>query len=165
VSAPHQTYYRGLVGNWAGECQVEVFGRPKGGRLNILRAGAFQALSRSKGALTITTTLELAGDQVKHTTQLTKWGLSVFSSRETISLLPDGRHFVIHGEQVFGPRPLGMQPFDAKGSVDDDALGAIYFIPWFGGILEQRTKVVPDGLELVQVTTWSKLSTVLKRKR
>jgi hypothetical protein len=153
------------VGAWAGECTVDVFGRPSGGRLHILRAGAFRALARSRGPLIIATTLALEGNVVKHTTQLSKWGLSVFNSVETISLLKDGRHFVIHGEQVFGPKPLGMQPFDAKGSVDDDALGAIYFIPWFGGILEQRTKVVPEGLELVQVTTWSKLSVVLKRRR
>lgn len=163
--SPHHTYYSGLVGSWSGECTVDVFGKPSGGRLHVLRAGAFQALARSRGALTLSTTMALEGDEARHTTQLTKWGLSVFQSRETISLLRDGRHFVLHGEQVFGPKPLGMQPFDAKGAVDDDALGAVYFIPWFGGILEQRTKVVPEGLQLEQVTTWSKLSVVLKRRR
>jgi hypothetical protein len=161
----HHTYYSGLVGAWAGECKVEIFGRPAGGRLQLLRAGAFRALARSKGPLVFATTLAMEGDEVRHTTQLTKWGVPVFNSRERIRLLPDGRHIELHGEQVFGPAPLGMQPFDARGSVDDDALGAIYFVPWFGGILEQRTKVIPDGLDLVQVTTWSKLSVVLKRRR
>ena len=165
MSAPHRTYYSGLVGAWAGDCTVQISGRPTGGRVQQLRAGAFRALARSKGSLVFSTTLTMQGDEVRHTTQLTKWGLPVFNSRERIHLLPDGRHFELHGEQVFGPAPVGMQPFDAKGSVDDDALGAIYFIPWFGGILEQRTKVIPDGLELVQVTTWSKLSVVLKRRR
>jgi len=165
VSDPHVRYYSGLVGAWRGECAVEVFGKPSGGRLNVLRAGAFRALAHSRGPLHMETTLSLDGPKVRHTTALFKWGLSVFNSRETISLHADGRHFVLHGEQVFGPRPLGAQPFEAKGSVDEDGLGAIYFIPWFGETLEQRTKILPEGLELVQLTPWSKLSVVLKRRR
>ena len=97
-----------------------------------------------------------------NTTHVSAFGLEQFTTDETIELDPDGRTFRMSGVQR--PRIGKPEAYDAKGSIDDTATRATYEITWLGCPLVQRTRIVTEGLELTQDTSWSHAE-VLHRRR
>lgn len=153
-------YYRGLVGRWAGAFRLSVSDAAalRGLPLRIRMMALF---ARLDGRLRMATTLDaLDATTYLHTTRVTKWGIPVLTSRETITLAADGLRFRIEGEQ----RPLlaPVEPYAGDGEVGPD--GALYPIAWAGMPMTQRTRIVPEGLLLTQETVWSKASVLLRRR-
>lgn len=159
-NSPALRYYGSLEGHWSGELRFEVTDWRGGGK----GAGSVKlmaALSRLVGPARIATTLAAEGDGFLHTTRVTKWGTTLVETSELILPAEDGRSFVMRGEQ----RALGARPesYEATGTIADDAGGATYRIPWAGVEMIQRTRIVTEGLELEQVTPFSRARVLLRR--
>lgn len=157
---PALRYYRSLQGNWLGRLRFEVTD-PDELRTRPLDKRTLGFASRF-GSVWIATTLGEEGpSEFLHTTRVFKWKLTLLESTERIRVASDERTFHMSGEQ----RPLlgRAEPYAAEGHVDAGGERATYRIPWAGEELVQRTHVVPDGLELVQETAWSRSSVLLRR--
>lgn len=160
TNGPSFAYYRGLVGRWAGDFRLRVADAAALRGLP-LRIRAMALFARIDGRLRMATTLEPHDETTYlHTTRVTKWGIPVLTSRETITLHPDGRSFRIAGEQ----RPLFAPVEPYAGDGEADAEGALYPIRWAGLPMTQRTRIVPEGLLLTQETVWSEARVVLRRR-
>jgi len=107
------------------------------------------------------TTLEGEGRSFRHTTRVRVWGLESFTTEERIELADDGRSLRMTGVQT--PRFGRPERYEASGSIDETATRATYEITWLGCSLVQRTRIVPEGLELTQDTAWSHAEVLLRR--
>lgn len=161
--SPALRYYRRHVGSWSGRFGFRVTSwraLAGAGVATMLLIGPMALLTRIFGPSTMSTRVEAIGRDFRHTTRVSKWGVTLYETEETIAIDEDGRTVRLAGTQGtrFG-RPV---PYEATAEIDDGAMGAVYRIPWMGVGLVQRTRIVPDGLELVQETPWSHASVVLR---
>jgi hypothetical protein len=159
---PARKYYESLVDAWSGRFTFEVTDWRGGGR-GAAQVKAMGAMSRVIGPAWIATTLAREGDDFRHTTEVSKWGITVLETTELIVLAGDGRSFSMKGEQraPFAAR----EPYEASGEIDESGTRATYRIPWSGVEMVQRTHIVDDGrgLELEQLTPFSRAYVVLRR--
>lgn len=169
---PHHRYFQAKDGHWRGTFRLRITDRRR------LRASALGATDRRAVALlalasrllplTLSTSLDSAGGgergEVLHETRLSALGVTLFRSRETIRLDADGRSFRLAGAQAFFPRLWATTDWTADGAVAADHDGASYRIPFFGETLDQRTRMTPRGLELVQTTPFSRAEVLLRRR-
>jgi hypothetical protein len=173
TDAPHHRYYRALEGRWRGRIRFEVTDpkRLQASGLRLMDRWSLWSMalaSRRPVTLVLSTTLDYAGGghrgEVRHTTRTTCLGVTVYRGRETILLADDGRSFRMEGAQAFFPRLWAADEWAGDGAVDADHGGAVYRIPFFGERMEQRTRVVPEGLEIVQTTPFSRAAALLRRR-
>ena len=166
---PALRYYRALVGAWSGRFTLTITD-PRAFREGaapwLTKLGlAPVALVPRLGVATMATTLQPQGDgdspTFRHTTRVSRWGVTLFATDEVISLGDDGRSIHMSGSQRMGPG--GAEPYESEGEVDEAATRATYRILWVGEPLVQRTAIVPEGLELSQETRWSRAMVLLRR--
>lgn len=160
-AAPAPRYYTSLVGAWEGRFRIRITSRPELARLSLATRFLANA-AHLAGAMSMKTTLEGAGRSFRHTTHVSAFGLEQFTTDETIELDSDGRTFRMSGVQR--PRVGKPETYDAHGSIDETATRATYEITWLGCPLVQRTRIVPEGLELTQDTAWSHAEVLLRRR-
>lgn len=159
------TYYESLLGAWSGafdfaitdEAALATCEHPTLVRLTAL-------LRNVAGKPTFATTLSREGDGVYlHTTRVTSLALPIYVTKETMTIAADGRSFTVAGEQAM---PLGRaEPYAGEGEVEESGRGAEYRLPWMGVTLIQRTKIVTEGLAIVQETPFSRGEVTLSRRR
>lgn len=167
-ATPAERYYRGLVGSWRGLFHLQITdavamrksAAPLFVRLGLLLVAFFPRL----GLFWMETLL--APDDVEpgvyvHTTRVSRFGFTTYSTSERLTLAPGGRALAMVGETS---APLARPArYEATATVAEDASGATYTIPWLGEELTQRTRIVPEGLELTQETPWSRATVLLHR--
>lgn len=167
MSGAARRYYESVVGRWAGAYTFAITDAV------AFRACAMPFVDRrrlasmpSSGPFTMATSVAFGGGaEVVHTTRVSKWGVTLFRSVESIQLDDDGRSFVLRSTQRFFPAPWSARDFgEARGEVNETSDGATYRIPWIGGVeMIQRTRMLADGLLLVQQTPWSRAEVTLRR--
>lgn len=168
--SPAQRYYRSLRGDWSGRLDFSITDRaalaaaelPARARLGWMFHGI--AARRWGAVLMVTSLQEVDAQQHLHTTRITKGPIVLLSSEERISLETDGSSLTMRGEMQLWPslgRPLR---YEAHGEISPDASGACYRIPFLGTELMQTTRVLNEGLSLLQQTPWSQAKAVLKRR-
>ena len=165
ASSPARTYYTSLTGRWRGTFSLRVT-RSEALRGMPLLTQLVALAARFGGRATMVTTLrEEAPHRFQHTTQVSRLGLPLLRSDETITLQDDGRSFVIEGWQQF---LWHHEPYRAEGHVADDALGAHYPITWLRAPMTQTTRIETAGgepcLRLRQETNWSAGEVLLERQ-
>jgi hypothetical protein len=161
-AGPASRYYVSLVGSWEGRFRVRITNRAELARLPMLTWLTGNAAHLS-GAMWMQTTLEGEGRSFRHTTRVSAWGIESFTTEERIELADDGRSLRMTGTQT--RRLARPGHYDAKGSIDEAATRATYELTWLGSPLVQRTRIVPEGLELTQETAWSHAEVLLARRR
>lgn len=164
-ASPSVRYYRSLVGRWSGSFELRVKDRDALGRQPLFARLVGMAVRLDGRARIATTLAAQAPDRFLHTTRVTRFGLPLLRSRETITLAPDGISFVIEGWQRFLWR---HDPYRGEGQITADASGAHYPITWLGAPMTQTTRIEgPEGqpsLRLLQQTVWSEGQVLLKRQ-
>ncbi len=161
--SPAVRYYRRHVGSWSGrfDFRVTSWRALAGARITtMLLVAPMAVLTRLFGPSTMATRVEASGTDFRHITRVSKWGVTLYETAETIAVGEDGRTVRLAGTQ--GTRFGRSVPYEATAEIDEGATSAAYRIPWMGVDLVQRTKIVPDGLELIQETPWSHASTLLR---
>lgn len=167
--APNHMYYRALEGEWRGRVQFEITDvkRLSSSCLRLRDRWSIWAMamvSRRTASLFMSTSLDYGSrghlNEVLHTTRTSCLGIPVYCSRETIHLNDDGRSFRLVGVEAYFPRLWKRREWTALGEVSADHRGALYQIPFFGEVMEQHTRVTPEGVEVVQITPFS-LATIL----
>jgi hypothetical protein len=166
---PALRYYESLVGSWSGEYTFAVIDwggvRSTGTLAQRLSVASMALMTKVAGPSRMATTLaeDEPGRSFVHTTRVSKAGILLFETRETIAIADDGRSLRMAGRL----RPVGgrEEAYEAPGEIDDTATRATYRIPWFGVELLQRTKVEEDGraLALSQETPWLRAEVLLRR--
>ena len=169
--SPHRRYFRAKEGRWRGPIRLDITDRRRF-RASTLRVSdqwsmwAMALVSRHTSTLVLSTTVDFASrgnrNEVVHTTRMSNLGVTLFRSRETILLGDDGRSFRMAGTQAFFPRLGKATEWAAHGAVAADHDGAVYHIPFLGETIEQRTRMTPQGLEVVQTTPFSRATILLR---
>lgn len=161
-----------MEGHWCGKLRFEI-SDPQRLRVSALRrldrwSVWSMALVSRLSTLVLSTTVDYASrghqNEVLHTTRTSNLGVTLFRSRETILLDDDGCSFRMTGTQAFFPRLWKKTKWAAHGAVHANHDGAVYYIPFFGETIEQRTRVTPEGLEVIQTTPFSRAIILLKRQ-
>lgn len=177
IDAPHHNYFRTKEGHWRGKVRFEITDaqRLRDSPLRLLDKWSMRSMaqaSRRMSTLVLSTTVDYTsqGHQnvVSHTTRMSNLGITLFHSQEAIMLADDGHSFAMTGSQAFFPQLWRATEWTAHGAVAADYDGAIYHIPLFGGsgvIIEQHTRMTPQGLEVVQTTPFSRASILLRWQR
>ena len=167
--SPAYRYYTSLVGAWSGDFSFEITSDVALREWRFLDRMTLRFMSllvRLFGPLRMSTTLRRGAhdDELVHTTLVTKLGVPLYATEETISLSDDGTTLQMKGTQRSVP-PLGPRvAYESRGEVAGSADRATYFIPFFGAELTQRTQIVPEGLRLTQETSASRGHVVLARQ-
>jgi len=171
TDSPHHRYFRAKEGHWKGKVRFEITD-PQQLRASPLRlldkwsVWSMALVSRHLSTLVLSTTVDYASqgrqNEVMHTTRMSNLGVTLFRSREAISLDDDGYSFRMTGAQAFFPRLWKATEWAAHGAVAADHDGAVYHIPFFGVTLAQHTRMAPQGLEVIQTTPFSRASILLR---
>jgi hypothetical protein len=166
--ALHHRYFRAKDGHWRGRIRFRLTD-PRGLRASSLSLAdkwslRCMSLASHLSALTLKTSVECRGDDVLHTTRVTNLGVLIYRSAETIVLEDDGRSFRVEGREGFFPFLRGAD-WNGQGAVADDHDGAVYQLPCFGLVMEQKTRMTAAGLETVQRTPFTRADILLKWQR
>lgn len=103
--------------------------------------------------------------EVRHTTRIHKWGITLFDSRELFRLDPKGRELAVSGEQRIWPTRWRTRGFgDSHGQIDETATRASYEFEWFGTRLRQTGEIVGEGVVLTMDTGWARGVQHLQRR-
>lgn len=160
-ASPSVRYYRSLVGRWTGSFEPRVRARDALGRQPLFTRLVGMA-ARLGGRARIATTLAAqAPDRFHHTTLVTRFGLPLLRSSETIMLAANGISFLLEGWQRFLWR---REPDRANGTITADGQGAHYPITSLGALLDQTTSIEGPCLRLCQQTGWSAGEVLLHRQ-
>lgn len=150
-------YYRAHQGRWRGRFRFVITDE------GALRAAAIPGIDRARirtmaricrvlGFAWIETRVDcdvLGDGRVLHETRIARAGFPLLVGREVLTPRPDGRSGTMTIEHRFAP--FGARSWDdGEVVIGDHAAGAVYDLPWIGGRIQQRTRVVPDGLALEQ---------------
>ena len=174
IDSPHHRYFRAKEGHWRGKVRLEITDpqRLRASTLNSLNRWSLWSMalvSRRLSTLVMSTTMDYASqghrNQVIHTTQTSNLGVTLYRSRETILLDDDGQSFRMAGTEAFFPRLGKTTEWAAHGAVATDYDGATYYIPFFGEVIEQQTRMTPQGLEVIQATPFSRANIFLRWQR
>ncbi len=160
-ASPSVCYYRSLVGRWSGRFELLVTDRSALGRQSLFARLVGTAVRFGGRARIATTLAAKAPDRFHHTTLVSRFGLPLLRSSETITLAADGTSFVIEGWQCFLWR---REPYRATGTITADGQGAHYPITWLGAPLDQTTRIEGRCLRLCQRTAWSAGEVLLERQ-
>ncbi|MEO8605370.1 MAG: hypothetical protein ABI629_22565, partial [bacterium] len=173
--APNAAYYRAVDGAWCGRFEFIVtdwraFGAAPLGILDRLRLLSMVYGERLFGALRIETTVSASGAAdavVVHTTRVSKWGMTLMRSVDTLVLARNGRDLTMRIAMRLAPtlwRARVSPPSPA--SVDADGRCASYRFPWLGTEMRQRGERSRDGstVTLTQETAFSRGVQVLRRR-
>lgn len=174
MTTAFQAYFRAVEGRWRTHLELRLTDRTRLGvlaplgRASILSLAAFERLV---GAPVLETSVEVRAHDVVHTTRVSKWGVTLFSSVEYLT--PDGQ---LRGTQrtwpLYRARPLG-----GKVVVTGDS--AEYDLVWLGVPMAQHATFdrgsagggtrladrVADTVTLRQETAFSQGTQVLRRVR
>jgi hemin uptake protein HemP len=169
TDSPHHRYFRAKEGHWRGKVRFEIINpqRLRASPLRLLDKWSMWSMALVSRRLSTTVDYASQGrrDEVLHTTRMSNLGITLFRSQEAILLDDDGHSFRVTGTQAFFPRLWKATAWAAHGAVAADHDGAVYHIPFFGVIIEQHTRMTPQGLEVIQTTPFSRASILLQWQR
>jgi len=158
-------YFRHHQGHWQGRyhfsiCNWSVFWQARLSlmeRLQLLSLALLPFLS-----LKTQVEAEKAG-AVVHRTWLEIAGICCFKSVETLYLHPDGRN--LHSKQVqqLWPGFKSLPETTGTGWILPDGTGMVYDWHWYDRRMKQRSRILPDGLELQQSSDYSHAHVILQR--
>jgi hypothetical protein len=161
---PSRTYYGAVHGRWRGPFAFTVtdwraFRAAGQGVLDRLRVVSIALVPRLLGAFLLETSVDARTDPdaVVHTTRLSKWGVTVFRSVETLYLDPNGRDFTMRIKQRLWPAPWRERDEgEGRGRIDESSLRSTYDLPWLGTHLHQIGERDGDHFRLTQETSFSR---------
>jgi hypothetical protein len=105
-------------------------------------------------------------DLVRHTTRITSLGIWCMDSEEMFRLHENGNQFTVAMSRRLVPIFWLKRVFpEGHGEVNAECDGATYHLPWIGGVICQRTKIMDRGVELKRTTPWFAGKVLLVRKR
>ena len=118
-------------------------------------------LAKWTGALTMHTSLDFASHGVSgvmlHRTWITKWGMPLMLSRESITMDANGRDFLMRGGLRLIPSYWNHRSFgEGRGSVDVTSTRASYDFDWLGIPMHQESLSTLDAVTLTQTTAFSR---------
>jgi hypothetical protein len=169
---PNRAYYRSVQGRWSGSLDFTItdwaaLRACPMGTLDRLRMVGMAVATRLIGPARLDTCVDASGDEVVHTTRVSKWGLTVMRSTEWLALEGNGRDLTMRIALRLAPVPWrarAIPPSPAR--VDASATRASYRLPWFGTEMRQEAERSADGttVTLVQETPFSRSVQVLRRR-
>ena len=143
------------------------FWEAKLGFINRLTLLSLACASRMGIRVWIKTTMDAENaeaGQVIHTTEIGKFGIAFYASREVFELEPDGESIRLSRVQRVWPFKSRRMPEDfGSGRVKADARGATYDWLWYDRRMTQTTEKDGQGLQLQQVSDWSSAHVFLTR--
>ncbi|MFN8644524.1 MAG: hypothetical protein U0802_23750 [Candidatus Binatia bacterium] len=169
---PHRAYYRSVEGRWRGTLDFAItdwaaLRAAPMARIDRLRLIGMALASRVVGPSRLDTSVDASGDEVVHTTRVSKWGVTVMRSTERLALDPNGRDLTMRILLGLAPAPWRVRALPpAPARVDDTATRVSYRIPWFGGEMRQEAERGAEGntVTLLQETAYSRGVQVLRRR-
>jgi hypothetical protein len=149
-------YYQAHEGRWRGRfrCSIsapDAFRDSEIPSIDRMRIRSM-VMASDAGTVLMETRVDcaiLGGGRVLHETKLSVAGFPLLWGREWLTPEEDGRSGTMRIEHRFSPFGGGAWE-DGRVTIDDDCAGATYDLPWIGGRLRQRTRIVPEGLSLEQ---------------
>ncbi len=159
---PNHRYYRTNHGVWTSpfEFRITSWRRFWASRMSLfdrLQALSLALVPRLIGRFRMDTTLDyhtagLTENFVVHTTKISKWGVTLFDSREEFTLDPNGRDVAISGRRK---NLWKVENYDnATCRVNAAGTEATYTFPWFGGTLHQVGSVRGWGAQIFHTGDW-----------
>lgn len=172
ADAPNRAYYRSVEGRWSGTLDFTItdwaaLRACPMSHCDRLRLASMALATRLLGPSRLDTSVDASGDEVVHTTRVSKWGLTMMRSTEWLALDANGRDLTMRIDLRLAPaswRVRAIPPAPAR--VDETASRASYRIPWFGTEMRQDAERSADGrtVTLVQETPFSRGVQVLRRR-
>ena len=161
--APTVRYFRAMTGAWSGVYRFEITDPAAvASPLDRLR---MTLMARLGPCRMDTTVAWMSDDTVRHTTRVTCRGMPGLYSVEVFSLSEDGRTLTVRMAQRLAPDLWRLRTFpEGSGVVEDPEIGAAYALPWIGGVVDQRARIVDDGVLLTQTTPWFRAEARLRRR-
>jgi hypothetical protein len=173
--SPARAYYRATNGSWIGKFNFGVvdwraFWACPMGLLARIQVISLVVLSKVLGRPTIATRVDYAEqdapNEVRHWLRLSKWGLSLYRTREVLFLEENGRDLTISGSErawpaVWRERDLGKCP----GQIDETGTRASYTLKIFGTSLQIATHCAGEVTTLTMKTEWGFGEQVIARPR
>ena len=155
---PAHTYYSQAQGRWRGRMRTEihsVWATIKGlGLFNAMSVLMMGYLPAWLGTVYLETTVEYTlGEPVRHTTQVTCWGITMMRSEEHVHIDKNGIDFRIEGQShhlIVPFLPWRQLTMTGTGSNDATARHATYTLDWLGTQFEQTTDRRADSVTLRQ---------------
>lgn len=172
---PSHRYYGACCGRWSATFDFALtdraaFWATSMSLLDRARLLSIASLPKILGPFRFDTTLAFPsgreGDCALHTTRVSKFGVTLLSSVETIALDADGRGFLFSGGMRLFPLPFLERSFGQwPGSVNEEGTQASYRFAWFGTEMQQLAELSADGqtVTLTQQTPFSRSSARLRR--
>lgn len=160
---PNRRYYTTVRGPWTATFEFDVvdwgsfWSRPIGlvDRVRVIGMVVSRVIL---GRPRIDTRVEFeeGADVVRHELRVSKWGMPLFHSRETITLHDDGRGLTVAGEARTFPLMLKADLGEAGGEIDETGTRARYSMQWMGGPMDIRTTVVDGGADIEMDAGWGR---------
>lgn len=170
ADTPLARYFAFHQGRWRGRFSL-VITDPRAFReapiaaIDRARIRALAAFCRLFGFAWMDTRVDCAaldGGRVIHETRLSRFGVPLLDGREVITPRAGGRSGTMTIHHRFPPsRERSWE--GGEVIIDANEHGAAYDLPWIGGRLRQKTRVVPDGLLLDQEGPFSYAEVCLMR--
>ena len=169
---PHRAYYRSVEGAWSGTLDLAItdwgaFRTCPMSLLDRVRMASMALSSRLIGPSRLDTSVDASGDEVVHTTRVSKWGMTFMRSTEWLALGPNGHDLTMRIDLRLAPTPWRVRAIPpSPARVDETASRASYRFPWFGTEMRQEAERSADGntVTLVQETPFSRGVQVLRRR-
>jgi hypothetical protein len=174
--APNLAYYRAVAGAWRARLDFAITDRaafracamPAGDRLSL---AAMARLAPRLGGFRLDTSVSFppgAPGQVVHTTRVSKWGMTLLRSVDTLTPDANGRDLTMRVDLRLWPALWRVRTVvdGAPVRIDAGAREADYRFAWFGTEMHQHGARSADGatVTLTQVTAWSRGVQVLRRR-
>jgi hypothetical protein len=173
LAAPNRAYYRAVTGRWSAAFALVItdwaaFRRSAMSAPNRLSVLSLLLAQRLFGAFRLDTSVDAGGgDEVVHTTRVSKWGVTLLRSIERIRLAPNGRDATMRIEMRIAPAFWRIRiETDTPVVVDASASRASYRFTWFGVPMRQEAERNGDGtvVTLLQTTSFSRSEQRLRRQ-
>lgn len=168
---PNRAYYRSVEGRWRGTLDFAItdWAAFRGCPMSLadrLRMLSMALSARLVGPARLETSVDAGGDEVVHTTRVSKWGLTFMRSTEWLALAANGRDLTMRIDLRLAPTPWRVRAIPpSPARVDEAARHASYRFPWFGAEMRQEAERSADGdtVTLTQETPYSRGVQVLRR--
>ena len=170
---PNQIYYNAVHGRWRCPFRLQIIDWPQfwGSHLAMPDRIAllFLALVPSiVGPPWLVTTVDCKSrfdrNEVVHTTRVSKWGLTLFRSAETINLDGNGRDFTMTMVMRYWPLFWQKRTVEkSRGRVDASGAQADYDFPFLGTSMHQIGRRQGGTTEITQATSFSRGVQLLQR--
>ncbi|MBI4510863.1 MAG: hypothetical protein HY698_14620 [Deltaproteobacteria bacterium] len=174
IDRPNYRYYRANHGRWRGALALAItdwraFFACRMSVLDRLRAISMSLVPKLLGPLCMETSVDYHASaerdgEVRHTTRVSKWGLTLFRGEEILVLAENGRDVALRGVQRHFPTPWIVRGLgDACASVDEPGTRARYELEFLGAPLHQTGEIVAGGVRITQETEFSRAVVLLRR--